>query len=509
MSDEEKLAIEGGEPAIKEPLPPWPWFTEEIIQAAMEPLRTGKVNYWTGKLGMEFERKFAEWNGAKYCITTTSGTSALHTAVASLGIGPGDEVIVPSYSFIATAFCVLQAGAIPVFADVRREDHCIDPEDVKRKITKRTRAIIPVHLYGNVCEMDEIMEIAEKYDLFVIEDCAEAHGALYKGKKVGTIGHAGCFSFCQNKTFTTGGEGGAVITNDEDLAWMCRSFRDHGYDVATRLSLLEAEGKRLLYTSDYNAVRTRLLNEADQDYGDLDVVIIESTYADENHTERGILEKRFVEEVTEVVESGGTVLVPAFSVGRAQEIACILSAYHFEYSVYLDGMAREASTILMNHVTFIRDPRLFLDAMHRIDWIEGWRDRRTASKKPGVIIAPAGMLKGGPAAFYIQTVGKKSRNAVFLVGYQIPGTPGRELIERGVCVIDGKVRKVKAKVEFFDFSSHSGAKELKETVKNLKGSPKVYVVHGAEGNCPLFARWIKEEVGLEAKAPKIGETFKI
>ena len=284
---------------------------------------------------------------------------------------------------------------------------------------------------------------------------------------------------------------------------------DSGHIPGAAQVLLEAEGKRLLYTSDYNAVRTRLLNEADQDYGDLDVVIIESTYADENHTERGILEKRFVEEVTEVVESGGTVLVPAFSVGRAQEIACILSAYHFEYSVYLDGMAREASTILMNHVTFIRDPRLFLDAMHRIDWIEGWRDRRTASKKSGVIIAPAGMLKGGPAAFYIQTVGKKSRNAVFLVGYQIPGTPGRELIERGVCVIDGKVRKVKAKVEFFDFSSHSGAKELKETVKNLKGSPKVYVVHGAEGNCPLFARWIKEEVGLEAKAPKIGETFKI
>ena len=238
----EKPAIEGGEPIIKEPLPSWPWFTDEIIEAAMEPLRTGKVNYWTGSIGMEFERRFAEWNGAKYCVTTTSGTSALHTAVASLGIGPGDEVIVPSYTFIATSFCVVQAGAIPVFADVRREDHCIDPADIERKVTKRTRAVIPVHLYGNVCEMDEIMEVAEKYNLYVIEDCAEAHGALYKGKKVGTIGHVGCFSFCQNKTFTTGGEGGAVITDDEDLAWKCRSFRDHGYDVEARLSLLEAEG---------------------------------------------------------------------------------------------------------------------------------------------------------------------------------------------------------------------------------------------------------------------------
>ena len=204
---EEKLAIDGGEPTIKEPLPHWPWFTEEIIQAAMEPLRSGKVNYWTGKVGMEFERGFAKWNGVKYCIPTTNGTSALHTAVAPLGIGPGDEVIVPSYTFIATSFCVAQAGAIPIFADVRRHDHCIDPADIEAKITGRTKAIIPVHLYGNVAEMDDLMGIAKRHGLFVIEDCAEAHGATYKGRKVGTIGHVGCFSFCQNKTFTTGGEG--------------------------------------------------------------------------------------------------------------------------------------------------------------------------------------------------------------------------------------------------------------------------------------------------------------
>jgi dTDP-4-amino-4,6-dideoxygalactose transaminase len=242
LSRSDKLAIEGGEPTIKEPLPPWPWFTREIIRAATEPLRTGKVNYWTGDLGREFESKFAEWNGSKYCISTTNGTSALHTALAALDIGPGDEVIVPSYTFIATSFCVVQAGAIPIFADVRKEDHCTDPEDIEKKITERTKAILPVHLYGNVAEMGEIMRIAEEHDLYVIEDCAEAHGALYKGRKVGTIGQVGCFSFCQNKTFTTGGEGGAIITDDEELAWNCRSFRDHGYDVETRLSLLEAEG---------------------------------------------------------------------------------------------------------------------------------------------------------------------------------------------------------------------------------------------------------------------------
>ncbi|MFQ6096011.1 MAG: MBL fold metallo-hydrolase, partial [Candidatus Bathyarchaeia archaeon] len=244
---------------------------------------------------------------------------------------------------------------------------------------------------------------------------------------------------------------------------------------------------------------------ADEDYGEIDALIIESTYADEAHTERSILEKRFVDSVSEVVEAGGTVLVPAFSVGRSQEIVCVLAGHHFEYPVTIDGMAREAFRILMKYPNYLRDPKLFMDAAHRANWVEGWKDRRMTVKKSGVIISPAGMLKGGPAAFYIQKVGKVSNNAVFLVGYQIPGTPGRELLEKGRCVIDGKMRKVKAKVDFFDFSSHSGAKELKETVKKLKGNPSIYVVHGAEGNCRKFAKWIKDEVGFEAKAPRSGE----
>ncbi|OGS21689.1 MAG: aminotransferase DegT [Elusimicrobia bacterium RIFOXYA2_FULL_40_6] len=223
--------------------PGWPYFDEETIKAAMEPMRVGEVNYWTGKFGKEFETKFAEWNGSKYAISTTNGTSALHVALAALDIGPGDEVIVPSYTFIASSFCVLQAGAIPVFADVQKNTHCIDPKDVEKKITSRTKAIIPVHLYGNVADMDEIMAIAKKHKLFVIEDCAQAHGATYKGKKVGTIGDCGCFSFCQSKSFTTGGEGGMTVTDNEDISWHCKSFRDHGYDVKQRLSLMELEGK--------------------------------------------------------------------------------------------------------------------------------------------------------------------------------------------------------------------------------------------------------------------------
>ncbi|MEM2972224.1 MAG: MBL fold metallo-hydrolase [Candidatus Bathyarchaeia archaeon] len=273
--------------------------------------------------------------------------------------------------------------------------------------------------------------------------------------------------------------------------------------------LVEAEGKRILYTGDFNTEDTRLLESAKMDYGELDAVITESTYADEDHTERLTLEKRFVEAVTGVVERGGTVLVPAFGVGRSQEIACILTAHHFEYPITMDGMAREASRIMMNYKEFLRDPKLFTDAMRSVDWVEGWRDRRKAIKTPGVIISPAGMLKGGPAVFYTSKIGKKAHNAIFLVSYQIPGTPGRELLEKGICLIDGKMRKVKARVEHFDFSSHCGATQLKNAIKNLKGKPKVYVVHGAEGNCELLAKWIRNELGLEATAPRAGETFKV
>ena len=269
--------------------------------------------------------------------------------------------------------------------------------------------------------------------------------------------------------------------------------------------LIETQGKRILYTGDFNTRDTRLLKGADQNYGELDAIIIESTYADEDHPDRMEMEKELVKSVTEVVESGGTVLIPAFSVGRSQEILCVLAAHHFEYPVTLDGMAREACRIMMNNLEFFRDPKLFMDAVHMANWVEGWKDRRKATKKPGAIVSPAGMLKGGPAAFYISKIGKKSHNAIFLVSYQIPGTPGRELLEKGMCVIDGKVQKVKATVQHFDFSSHSGATELKETIKHLEGNPKVYVVHGAEGNCEMFANWIREEVGLEAFAPEAGE----
>lgn len=286
-------------------------------------------------------------------------------------------------------------------------------------------------------------------------------------------------------------------------------FKNAGHIPGSVQPLIETCGKRILFTGDFNLTETRLLPGAKMNYGDLDAVIIESTYATEEHTERLKLEKDFVDACTEIVEKGGTVLVPAFGVGRSQELACVLAAHHFEYKVTIDGMARDVSRVFMNYPQFLKDPRAVIDALHSTEWVEGWRDRRKAARDPGVIISPAGMLKGGPAMFYISKIGKRSNNAIFLVSYQIPGTPGKELLEKGICVIDGKMRKVKARVQHFDFSSHCGASELKEAVKRLGGKPKVYVVHGAERNCEYFAKWTRDELGLEAQAPKAGDTFKV
>ncbi|MCX7842513.1 MAG: DegT/DnrJ/EryC1/StrS family aminotransferase [Clostridia bacterium] len=241
MSNQKEVVMNGS--GIEEiGFPMWPQFAEETLTDVLEPLKNGKVNYWTGTKGFEFEEKWAKWNGATMAISCTNGTAALHIAISSLGIGPGDEVIVPSYSFIASSFAIVQAGAIPVFADVT-DDHTIDPLSIEKLINSRTRAIVVVHLYGVVADMGPIMQLAQKYNLKVIEDCAQCFGGEYNGIKTGVIGDAGCFSFCQSKHFTTGGEGGMVVVKDESLGWECRSFRDHGYDVEKRLNMLALEEK--------------------------------------------------------------------------------------------------------------------------------------------------------------------------------------------------------------------------------------------------------------------------
>lgn len=206
----------------------WPSFDEEEIAAVAATLASGKVNYWTGTEGRDFEREFATWTKTRRAIALANGTLALDVALKALNIGPGDEVIVTPRTFIASVSCVVNAGATPVFVDVDRDSGNISAATIAPALTDRTRAIIPVHLAGWPCDMDAIMEIANARGIKVIEDCAQAHGAAIGGRPVGSIGHVGAWSFCQDKIMTTGGEGGMVTTDDEELWSTMWSFKDHG-----------------------------------------------------------------------------------------------------------------------------------------------------------------------------------------------------------------------------------------------------------------------------------------
>jgi len=207
---------------------PWPSFTQEEADAVSRVLLSNRVNYWTGRECREFEREFAEFSGADYAVAVANGTVALDLALQGLGIGHGDEVIVTSRTFLASASCIVNAGAEPKFADVDRDSQNISADTVSTLITDRTRAIIAVHLAGWPCDMDALNELACRHGLSVIEDCAQAHGATYKGKPVGSLGHVAAWSFCQDKIMTTGGEGGMVTTSDRELWSRMWSFKDHG-----------------------------------------------------------------------------------------------------------------------------------------------------------------------------------------------------------------------------------------------------------------------------------------
>ncbi len=221
------------EPFITAPFAPWPHFEPDEIEAATKVLQSGKVNYWTGQEGRLFEREFAEYVGTKHAIALHNGTVALELALYAMGVGDGDEVITTPRTFIASASAAVMRGARPVFADVDPESGLITAETIERAITPRTKAIIVVHLAGWPADMDAIMALARKHNLWVIEDCAQAHGARYKGRSVGSIGHAGAWSFCQDKILTTGGEGGMLTLNDDELWSKAWSFKDHGksYDA--------------------------------------------------------------------------------------------------------------------------------------------------------------------------------------------------------------------------------------------------------------------------------------
>jgi len=210
------------------PFSSWPSFTTEEADAVSRILLSNKVNYWTGQEGREFEREFAAFAGVQHAIAVANGTLALDLALKGLGVGHGDEVVVTSRTFLASATSVINAGAIPVFADVDANSQNISPETVAAVLSPKTKAIICVHLAGWPCDMDGVTALAAEHGLFVIEDCAQAHGASYKGRPVGGLAHVGCWSFCQDKIMSTGGEGGMVTVNDRDLWSRMWSFKDHG-----------------------------------------------------------------------------------------------------------------------------------------------------------------------------------------------------------------------------------------------------------------------------------------
>ena len=229
------------------PFAPWPHFAADETESVTRVLQSGKVNYWTGEEGRKFEEEFAAAAGCRHAVALTNGTVALELALLACGIGPGDEVITTSRTFVASASCVIARGATPVMADVDRDSGVISAETVRAVISPRTRAIIAVHLAGWPCDMDALCKLAEEHNLVVIEDCAQAHGAIYKGRPVGSLSHVAAFSFCQDKIITTAGEGGMLTTDDPKIWERAWSYKDHGKSYEAVYKRQHAPGFRWLH----------------------------------------------------------------------------------------------------------------------------------------------------------------------------------------------------------------------------------------------------------------------
>lgn len=236
-------------PTRNAPWPPWPNCEQDEVDAVVAVLQSGRVNYWTGQEGRKFEEEFAEFCGCRYAVALANGTVALELALYALGIGAGDEVITTSRTFIASASAVVMRGATPILADVDPVSQNLTVETVRQVLTPRTRAIIVVHLAGWPCDMDTLMEFAREQNIKVIEDCAQAHGAIYKGRRVGSLGDVAAFSFCQDKIMTTGGEGGMLTTNDCNIWKKAWAYKDHGKNFDVVFNQQHPQGFRWLHES--------------------------------------------------------------------------------------------------------------------------------------------------------------------------------------------------------------------------------------------------------------------
>jgi putative mRNA 3-end processing factor len=262
--------------------------------------------------------------------------------------------------------------------------------------------------------------------------------------------------------------------------------------------------KTIAYTGDTNLINTPLVKPADVDsLRDADVLVMETTYGRFNHPPREQVERDFVNTAREVIESGGTVLVPAFSLARSQEILAVLAKYDFEYPVYYDGMVREIMEIMMRQRDYINDWSSLKKAYDEFNYVSSWEERSKAVRERGVIISSAGMLKGGPAVWYFRKLSSNPKNAVFLVSYQAENTPGRRLLETGK--FDEYSPVLKARLELFDFSSHAGKKDLKRIVKSASKLEKLILVHGSPDNLTAFGKEVKEETGVDVIIPQSGQ----
>ncbi len=283
-------------------------------------------------------------------------------------------------------------------------------------------------------------------------------------------------------------------------------LRESGHVVGGGTVLVEADGKRLFYTGDIHVSGSRMLREADLDIGEIDLLVTESTYSQSDQTPRRESEAGLIEFANEVMDRKGTLFVPSFSVERSQEIACIFRNADFGHKVVMDGMALKVNDVMRRHPGFLRDPKVFEDAVGRAVAVRSQGAREKAMTEQCVVISPAGMLVGGNAVYYMQRLAENPKNGIAMVSYQGEGTPGRHLLETGRMTARGRELKVSAEVRQFQFSGHSDRTELFEMMKGIRGDPKVLTVHGDRDSCSRFAEEITERFGLEARAPQAGET---
>ena len=286
-------------------------------------------------------------------------------------------------------------------------------------------------------------------------------------------------------------------------------LRDSGHVVGGGTVLVESENKRLFYTGDVNVRGSRMLREADLDFGEIDLLITESTYSQTNQMPRKESEEKFIEFANEILDQKGTLFVPSFSVERSQEIACVLKNAKFKHKIIMDGMALKVNEIILQYPEYLRDYNVFSDAIHNAVWISSHKERIRELKEPCVVISPAGMLVGGNAVFYLQELAFNKKNGIALVSYQGEGTPGRKLLDTGKVMVQGKEKKADAQVRQYEFSGHSDRDALFDLVKKIKGNPKVLTVHGDGQSCTKFAEEIHERFGFDAHAPKMGDTITI